>query len=112
MDRRRFLEITGAVAAVALTGCGGGSSSPPTPTPTPSGPKWSDLASSMQGSLLVPGQDGYAQTAQVLNQRFNAVLPKAIARCASPEDVRAALAFATANNIEITPRCGGHNYAG
>ncbi len=121
MRRRRFLEISGATLAGTLAGCGGGSSSnlstgvsplPPVPTPTPTGLDWKPLANGMQGQLILPGSANYAQSKLVFNARFNGATPAAIARCNSPVDVSAALAFAIKNSVVITPRCGGHSFAG
>jgi len=59
-----------------------------------------------------PGDADY-DTARVLyNTRFDDVLPAAIARCASPEDVSAAIRFARAPGIPLAVRSGGHSYAG
>jgi hypothetical protein len=47
----------------------------------------------------------YATIAAPWNLRFAATLPAGIARCVSPEDVRACLHWAQSNE-------GGHSYAG
>ncbi|RYZ25633.1 MAG: FAD-binding oxidoreductase, partial [Sphingobacteriales bacterium] len=39
-------------------------------------------------------------------------MPQAVARCANEADVIAVLAHAQKYNVPITPRCGGHGYAG
>ncbi|HEY8023448.1 MAG TPA: FAD-binding oxidoreductase [Burkholderiaceae bacterium] len=113
MDRRRFLEITGTTTAALLAGCGGGGGGAGTPAPVvPPAPNWSGLASQLQGALVMPGNAQYDQARYVFNSRFDAIMPQAVARCASASDVSAVLAFATTNKIPITPRSGGHNYAG
>jgi FAD/FMN-containing dehydrogenase len=117
MDRRRFLEFTGAAATAALTGCGGGGSYSsggytPTPTPAPTGPNWQSLGNTLDGSVITPGTSAYAQASVVVNMRFDTIQPQAVVRCASTSDVVKALAFARGNNLAITPRCGGHGFGG
>ncbi len=121
MRRRRFLQISGAALAGTIGGCGGGSSSnvstgvspvvsPVVPTPT--GLDWKPLINGMQGQVILPANASYAQSALVFNARYNNATPAAIVRCNSPADVSTALAFASKNSVVITPRCGGHSFAG
>ena len=118
MDRRRFLELSGAATAAAvLTGCGGGGSSsssgtPITPPVVPVGPDWQGLATTIQGNIIQPGNASYNQARLVYNPRYDAILPQAIVRCASADDVNTALAFIRKNGLTVTARSGGHSYAG
>lgn len=120
MQRRRFLEISGAAITGVIAGCGGGTSGVSSttatgtapPTVTPPALDWSALANGMQGKLILPGASEYAQSALVFNARFNQLRPAAIVRCSSPADVAAALAFAIKNSVVISPRCGGHSFGG
>ncbi|WP_169730233.1 FAD-binding oxidoreductase [Chitinimonas koreensis] len=119
LDRRRFLGLAGAMAASALYGCGGGGDAAPAPTPNPTpvptpqpGLDWSGLSRRLSGRLILPADADYGLAAPVVNMRFDAVRPQAIARCASAADVAEVLAFVRANGLAVTPRCGGHGFGG
>jgi FAD/FMN-containing dehydrogenase len=73
---------------------------------------WGDLARSLKGPLLQKEAPGYANIAAPWNLRFAARLPAGIARCTSPEDVRACLHWAQSNEVPLAIRSGGHSYAG
>ena len=114
MDRRRFLELSGGASAALLAGCGGGSgstTSPPAP-PGQAGPNWASLSAALGGELLRPGDTAYAAASLLANMRFDGTKPAAIIKCKSVEDVRAGLAFVRSNQLAVTPRCGGHSWAG
>ncbi len=130
MNRRDFLtlSILGGLTGL-LAACGGGSpnqgSATPTATaskatpgitptqqPSPSGADWSALASSLQGSLVRPGNSQYATAHQLFSTRFDNILPAAIAYCASAADIQKCLAFVRRFNMPFAPRSGGHSYAG
>lgn len=66
----------------------------------------------MRGPLLVRGTAGYAAVALGFNPRFDAVKPAAVAGCAGPDDVAAALRFAQQHGVSFTVRSGGHALAG
>lgn len=117
MDRRAFIAASaGALASSWLSGCGGGGGSAGTPVaPPPPGPSlgvYASLASQMKGQLLVAGSPGFDAFRLPANARYDSVVPQALARCAAPEDVVAAVNFARANQIRFTPRSGGHSYLG
>jgi FAD/FMN-containing dehydrogenase len=61
---------------------------------------------------LRPGDATYAQAHVVFNSRFDAISPLAVARCANANDVAAVLAFVQKHSLAVTPRSGGHNFAG
>ncbi len=73
---------------------------------------WADLARSLNGHLLQRGVPNFAQMAAPWNLRFASTMPQAIARCATPEDVRTCLLWASANTVPFAIRSGGHSYAG
>jgi len=73
---------------------------------------WDELASALEGSLLLPGAPDFARIARPWNLRFTAIAPAAIARCATADDVRTCLLWAQANAVPIVARSGGHSYAG
>ncbi len=63
------------------------------------------------GDVLADGDDGYEDARTI----FNAMItrrPAAIAQCTSEDDVKAALAFAAENDLEVSVRSGGHAVAG
>ncbi|RSN08258.1 FAD-binding dehydrogenase [Streptomyces sp. WAC 05977] len=62
-------------------------------------------------SLLLPGDSGYDSARRVFNPAFDGLRPAAIAKCAKPEDVQAAVS-AAARRVPIAARSGGHSYAG
>ena len=70
-----------------------------------------ELASSLTIPLIRPEDDGYDEARNVWNGMID-LRPAAIARCASTEDVRAAIATAQTNRLPLAVRGGGHNVAG
>ena len=116
MDRRQFIAAAGSATALSLGACGGGggysSPPPPPPPPPPANPNWASLAAQVQGSVLLPGAAGFTVAAPVFNTIFDAIVPQALVRCASANDVALALAFAHANTLPLTVRSGGHGYTG
>jgi FAD/FMN-containing dehydrogenase len=69
------------------------------------------LRAEFDGVVLQPGDAGYQQARRVWNGLVDH-RPAVIARCASPADVAAALAYAQQVGLEVGVRGGGHNYAG
>ena len=69
------------------------------------------LAAAFAGELLRPGVDGYEDARLVHNGLVNK-RPALIARCTTPADVAAAIAFARRGGHEISVRGGGHNVGG
>ena len=107
------MAAAGSAAALGLSACGGGGGSSAAPAPPPpSGPDWASLASGMQGSVQLPGAAGFTLAAPVFNAAYDAIVPQALVRCASANDVALALAFAHANNLAFAVRSGGHGYTG
>lgn len=74
---------------------------------------WGGLASSIGGSVLLPGNGAaFAAGKQVFNSFYNGSNPAAVVRVSTQADVQKALAFAKANNLKVAPRAGGHSYVG
>ena len=70
-----------------------------------------ELASSLAGELVRPEDERYDEARSVWNGMID-LRPAAIARCASTEDVRAAIAAARSAGLPLAVRGGGHNVAG
>ncbi len=70
-----------------------------------------ELASSLRGQLLQPGDEGYDESRKVYNAMIDRH-PSLIARCADVADVIAAVNFARENELTVAIRGGGHNVAG
>jgi FAD/FMN-containing dehydrogenase len=66
---------------------------------------------SLRGELLRPGDEGYDAARMVHNGMIDKH-PALIARCAGAADVRRAVAFARAHQLEVAVRGGGHNVTG
>ena len=69
------------------------------------------LRDSLTGDVLAPSDPEYEPARLCFNLLVDR-RPAAIARCANPGDVAAALAFAQEHDLEIAVRGGGHNPAG
>ena len=69
------------------------------------------LAAQLAGEVVLPGDAGYDSARRVWNGMIDR-RPLGIARCKSPDDVLAAVAFAQDQEIAVAVRGGGHNIAG
>ncbi|MEV6276140.1 FAD-binding oxidoreductase [Nocardia sp. NPDC051832] len=69
------------------------------------------LRARLDGALVVPGDAGYDEARRVWNGAIDR-RPLAVVRCASAEDVSAAVIFAREVGVEVTVRGGGHHPAG
>ena len=122
MDRRRFLSLSAISLAVTACGGGGSSSSPIKNTPAPIVPpvasnisddQWQALKSSLNGELILADNSTTYHDARLgFNTRFDHILPEAIVKCESEQDVISTLSFVRDNSLAVTPRCGSHSYAG
>ena len=59
-----------------------------------------------------PGSAAYEELPKPFNGRFDDVQPRAIVRCATPQDVAEALSFVGRHGLECATRSGGHCFAG
>ncbi|RFA18044.1 FAD-dependent oxidoreductase [Subtercola boreus] len=120
VSRRHFVLAAGGTTAVTalLSACTGPDHTPPattipTPTVVPAGPPvWNELASAVQGTLVLPADAGYGTVKLTENPRFDDAQPLAILEASSAADVAAGLAFATKYALPLALRSGGHNYIG
>lgn len=69
------------------------------------------LREGLAGDVLADGDPGYEDARAIFNSMI-ARRPAAIAQCDGVEDVRAALAHALDNGLEVAVRGGGHSVAG
>jgi FAD/FMN-containing dehydrogenase len=65
----------------------------------------------LRGDLIGPLDPGYEQHRRVWNGSIDR-RPALIARCAGPEDVRAAVGFARTHGLLVAVRGGGHSFPG
>lgn len=70
-----------------------------------------DLKKNFRGELLTPSDAGYDTARRVWNGMVNK-RPALIARCTGANDVKACVNFAREQEVLISVRGGGHNYAG
>lgn len=74
---------------------------------------WGGLASAIGGSVVLPANGAqFATSKKVFNSFYDSSNPAAVVTVSSQADVQKALAFATANNLKVAPRGGGHSYIG
>jgi FAD/FMN-containing dehydrogenase len=70
-----------------------------------------DFASVLEGSLLYPGDEGFAEATLVWNGMIKK-RPAAAVRAATTRDVVRTIDFVRDNGLELSVRGGGHNIAG
>jgi FAD/FMN-containing dehydrogenase len=70
-----------------------------------------ELRLRLHGGLYQPGDPEYDDTCTLFNSMIDR-RPALVARCAAPDDVAAALAFARRHELPIAVRAGGHSVAG
>lgn len=106
ISRQTFLRgAAGALAAGAFFGSAraGGE---------PVGSGWEGLSRAIGGQVIAPNGPQFGSAKQVFNTNFNGMTPAAVVTASSPADVQKALTFASANNLKVAPRGGGHSYVG
>ncbi|MBA2812988.1 FAD-binding oxidoreductase [Streptomyces sp. KM273126] len=87
--------------------------SPTGSTPTsPASPTHDDFPADFRGAVLRPGEDGYDQARVVFNGRAADSGPALIARCTDEDDVATALRHASARDLPVAVRGGGHGTDG
>jgi FAD/FMN-containing dehydrogenase len=70
-----------------------------------------ELRLRLGGGLHAPGEPEYEDACILFNSTIEK-RPRLVARCSSPDDVIAALAFAREHDMPIAVRAGGHSVAG
>jgi FAD/FMN-containing dehydrogenase len=72
---------------------------------------YEELAATVRGELILPGDPGYDQARAVYNAMISKH-PAAIVRCSDTADVVSCVRFARQHGVEVAIRGGGHNAAG
>jgi FAD/FMN-containing dehydrogenase len=75
-------------------------------------PDWNALGGQLDGRLILPSAADHAAAKGVFNTRFSGSAPAAVVAVPSVADVQKAMAFASANQIGVSVRSGGHSYIG
>lgn len=70
-----------------------------------------ELATTLRGELIRPGDPGYEQQRRVWNGSVDRH-PALIARCAGVADVRSSIRFAREHGLLVAVRGGGHSFPG
>ena len=71
-----------------------------------------ELREAVQGEILTPRDDGYAEASRIWNGAHDGRRPPLVVRCTGAADVIAAVGFARSNDLPIAVRGGGHSVAG
>ncbi|HTV56225.1 MAG TPA: FAD-dependent oxidoreductase [Terriglobia bacterium] len=74
-------------------------------------PATRELRAIMQGQVVSPGDDTYAQTRQIWNRAVENQ-PALFALCETSADVQAAVCVARGHGIPLSVRSGGHDWTG
>jgi FAD/FMN-containing dehydrogenase len=75
-------------------------------------PSWEALQGAIGGEVVLAGSAAYERLPAPFNARFDPLRPRAVVRCASPEDAAETVAFARRHGLALTMRSGGHDFAG
>jgi len=70
-----------------------------------------ELAASLRGNLLMPGNPAYEQARRVLNAGIDKH-PAMVVQPVGATDIRNAVTFARERDMLLAVKCGGHSYAG
>ena len=70
-----------------------------------------ELADSLRGQMLLPGQEGYEVARRVLNPVIDKH-PALVVRPSGPADIMNAVSFARERDLLIAVKCGGHSFSG
>jgi FAD/FMN-containing dehydrogenase len=73
---------------------------------------WGTLQSAIDGEVVFPDSPLYERTSKAFNARFHEIKPRALVRCATPQDVSETLSFLHRYGLENAIRSGGHCFAG
>ena len=71
-----------------------------------------DLASAIEGKVVLPRSPGYQAARLIWNSRYDDERPAAVVKVASADDVRTVVEFARDHGTRLVPRGGAHSFAG
>ena len=121
MTRRDFaLRLAAGGAAVLVPGCAASGKAAMTKTTTATrtaagvaaGNPLRVLARDLRGPVLQPGSAAYEQARLPFNERYDDILPRAVAQPLDTRDVQTLVRWASRYRIRVTAKSGGHSYAG
>jgi FAD/FMN-containing dehydrogenase len=112
VSRRTLLQASAGAAGLAAVGAPLWSRSTAEALLGKRPAQWDQLRRSFTGDVVLPGDVAYDQAKLLGNKTFDSVLPRAIAYCESPQDVRTCLRFAQDHDLRVAVRSGGHSAAG
>jgi FAD/FMN-containing dehydrogenase len=75
-------------------------------------PDWIALQASIAGDVILPGSAAYDELPHTFNARFHDMVPMAVVRCATHEDVGETLTLVRRHGMTSAMRAGGHCFAG
>ena len=70
------------------------------------------LRDAFDGELFTPDSPGYDAVRRPADARYASARPRLVVRCASAADVARAIEYARTARLPLTPRSGGHCFAG
>jgi len=73
---------------------------------------WAGLQRMVNGRVRLPGEVGFEEASQPINQRYAGVQPSGVLSVFSAVDVARAICWAREHGVPIVARGGGHSYAG
>jgi FAD/FMN-containing dehydrogenase len=76
------------------------------------GPGWEGLQRGISGQVLLLGSEAYQRARPPFTAWFDDLEPRAVVRCAAPEDAAEVIAFARHHGLATATRSGGHSLAG
>ena len=106
MNRRKFLQWGSLAFASLVLGCQ--SPSPRRPSAIP----WNDLASGLDGKVVLPGSGEYESSYPTFIKRFDHIRPAGVVIAENEADVVEAVRFAKRYGIHVVARSGGHSFGG
>jgi len=73
---------------------------------------WAMLQGVIDGEAVLPDSPLYERAYKSFNARFHEIKPRALVRCATPQDVAETLSFLHRHGLDVAIRSGGHSFAG